>query len=94
MCRGSRQGLHGRVVIVSGGASGMGRATAEILAARDADVVIADINTGSGTRIAEAIGPSAFFERTAPRIGGLEDGGEVGPHGPAEADRGSRPPYP
>lgn len=39
--------MHGRVAFVTGGASGIGRALSGALAARGADVVVADIN-GSG----------------------------------------------
>ena len=37
-----------KVAIVTGGASGIGRATAESLAREGADVVVADIYTGEG----------------------------------------------
>jgi NAD(P)-dependent dehydrogenase (short-subunit alcohol dehydrogenase family) len=53
----------GKVVIVSGGASGMGRATATILAEHGADVVIADMNEEAGARVAASIGPRATFEQ-------------------------------
>jgi NAD(P)-dependent dehydrogenase (short-subunit alcohol dehydrogenase family) len=54
----------GRVVVVTGGASGMGRATAALLADRGARVVLADINAEAGVRVAESIGARATFERT------------------------------
>jgi NAD(P)-dependent dehydrogenase (short-subunit alcohol dehydrogenase family) len=50
--------------IVTGGASGMGRATATLLAKNGANVVIADINTDAGTRVAESIGDKAVLEET------------------------------
>ncbi len=57
-------GFEDQVFIVSGGASGMGRATAALLAHGGANVVIADINTEAGTRVAEAIGPNAVLDET------------------------------
>lgn len=59
--------MHGKVVICTGGASGMGRATAELLASRGASLVISDINEAQGMRVAEDIrarGGQASFVRT------------------------------
>jgi NAD(P)-dependent dehydrogenase (short-subunit alcohol dehydrogenase family) len=53
-----------RVFIVSGGASGMGRATATLLAGAGADVVIADKDVEAGTRVAESIGERAMLVAT------------------------------
>ncbi len=53
-----------QVFIVSGGASGMGRATATLLAQGGANVVIADIDTEAGARVAESIGPKAVLDET------------------------------
>ncbi|MBM3542064.1 MAG: SDR family NAD(P)-dependent oxidoreductase, partial [Alphaproteobacteria bacterium] len=36
--------LDGRVALITGGGSGIGRATAAIMAARGADVVVVDLN--------------------------------------------------
>jgi len=53
----------GKVAIVTGGASGMGRADAVLLAAEGAKVVVADLNEADGQAVAEAIGDSAIFLR-------------------------------
>ena len=53
----------GKVAIVTGGASGMGRADAMLLAAEGAKVVVADLNESDGQAVAEMIGDSAIFLR-------------------------------
>lgn len=47
--------LNGKVAIVTGGASGIGQATATILAAEGARVVVADFNEAGAQRVADAI---------------------------------------
>src|SRR5205823_3177550 len=47
--------LAGRVALVTGGASGIGRATARSLAARGAHVVVADLNFGGAGEVAEEL---------------------------------------
>jgi len=47
--------LHSRVAIVTGGASGIGRATSLILARQGADVAVVDINMDGATEVAEEI---------------------------------------
>ena len=59
--------LEGQAAIVTGGASGIGRATAQTLADAGAAVVIADLNEGAGAAAAEELkagGAEALFVRT------------------------------
>src|SRR5437660_12403794 len=68
MWRGKRGGyaprmeLNGTSAVLSGGASGLGEATARVLAAAGATVVIADLNENRGKQIADEIG--GLFART------------------------------
>ncbi len=54
-------GLVGKVAIVTGGASGIGRATVERFVAEGARVVIADVQTDSGEGLSTALGPATIF---------------------------------
>jgi NAD(P)-dependent dehydrogenase (short-subunit alcohol dehydrogenase family) len=54
--------LNGTSAVVSGGASGLGEATARVLAAAGALVVVADLNESGGKQVAEDIG--GVFART------------------------------
>ena len=54
--------LNGTAAIVSGGASGLGEATARVLAAAGATVVVADLNEEGGKRVAAELG--GLFART------------------------------
>ncbi|HEY0508854.1 MAG TPA: SDR family NAD(P)-dependent oxidoreductase, partial [Blastococcus sp.] len=48
--------IQGKKAVVIGGASGMGRATAQALAARGADVAVLDRPTSAGREVAEELG--------------------------------------
>jgi NAD(P)-dependent dehydrogenase (short-subunit alcohol dehydrogenase family) len=54
--------LNGTSAVVSGGASGLGEATARMLAAAGATVVVADVNEDRGKQVADEIG--GIFART------------------------------
>jgi NAD(P)-dependent dehydrogenase (short-subunit alcohol dehydrogenase family) len=54
--------LEGKVAIVTGGASGIGRATVEKLHEQGASVVIADIRDELGEEVARALGARARFQ--------------------------------
>ena len=58
--------VEGKVAIVTGGGSGMGRAGAILLAAEGAKIVVADINEVTGSQVVQAIqeaGGTAIFVR-------------------------------
>ena len=48
--------VKGKVAIITGGASGIGKATASLLAKEGARVVVADVNEVNGKKVAEEIG--------------------------------------
>jgi NAD(P)-dependent dehydrogenase (short-subunit alcohol dehydrogenase family) len=59
--------LEGKVAIITGAASGMGRATAILFATEGAHVVLADLNAPGGeeaARLCSQAGPRAVFQRT------------------------------
>src|SRR5438128_10265597 len=81
----TRAPMKGRVAVVTGGASGIGRAIAEDLAAQGARVVVTDVNATDGERVASAIGGvfqradmseraecDAVIERTVRELGGID----------------------
>lgn len=55
--------VQGKVAIVTGGASGMGKADAQLLAREGAQVVIADMDEAGGRAVVESIGSAARFVR-------------------------------
>ena len=59
----SRGRLAGKVAIVTGGASGMGRASVERFLAEQAAVVIADLNAESGRSLVEELSAQGFAQQ-------------------------------
>ena len=56
--------LTDKVAIITGAASGLGRAAAELFVQNGAQVVIADLNTEQGEAVADSLGDSAVFRKT------------------------------
>jgi NAD(P)-dependent dehydrogenase (short-subunit alcohol dehydrogenase family) len=55
--------IQGKSFLISGGASGLGAATARRLVAEGARVLIADLNEKAGRELARQLGDNAWFER-------------------------------
>ncbi len=56
--------ITGKVALVSGGASGLGAATAKMIVEEGGHVVIADLNEQAGQALAKELGHHARFVRT------------------------------
>jgi NAD(P)-dependent dehydrogenase (short-subunit alcohol dehydrogenase family) len=56
--------IAGKTFVVTGGASGLGGATARMLVEAGANVVILDLNPETGEKAATELGPRAHFRRT------------------------------
>lgn len=59
----ARGRLAGRMAVITGGASGIGEATARRFVAEGCRVVIGDVQEERGRALAEAFGPAAEFQR-------------------------------
>lgn len=53
----------GKVALITGAASGLGKAAATLMVREGARVMLADINESAGRAVAEAIGPGAEFTK-------------------------------
>jgi NAD(P)-dependent dehydrogenase (short-subunit alcohol dehydrogenase family) len=53
--------LDGKVALITGGGSGMGKVASELFAAEGASVVLTDVSDGSGKATADAIGERAVY---------------------------------
>ena len=55
--------LDGKVAVITGAASGMGAATAQLFASEGARVLVTDMNEPQGQSIADGLGTNGDFRR-------------------------------
>ena len=55
--------MEGKIALVTGGASGLGKATAELFVEEGGQVMIADINEAAGREVAASLGQAGAFVR-------------------------------
>lgn len=55
--------IQGKTAVVTGGASGLGRATVESIIAKGGNVAIFDLNDEAGSALAAELGERAFYQR-------------------------------
>ncbi len=58
------ESLTGKVAVITGGASGIGRASAQLFVREGARVMIADIDAERGSQLAQELGEGTCFRRT------------------------------
>lgn len=58
------ESLTGKVAVITGGASGIGRASAQLFVREGARVMIADIDANRGSQLAQELGEGTCFRRT------------------------------